>query len=135
MATIESGDLVHNETTEKAYTDITLESGENIYIDCPIHGIPLPFKVFSGDSIILEPQQCPRCTGELLGGEIASDQNQEPEQKIIDQIQRVRSNNNHNWMDILRLAFKHAPRQAKFIMKDIAECDQKINTLTKELVT
>ncbi|KKK75348.1 hypothetical protein LCGC14_2874620 [marine sediment metagenome] len=61
--------------------------------------------------------------------------NQRETDEILNQIQRVRSNNNHNWMDILRLAFKHAPRQAKFIMKDIAECDQKINTLTKELVT
>ena len=37
--------------------------------------------------------------------------------KIIDEIEKVRSKNNMNWMDILRLAFIHAPDEAKKLMK------------------
>ena len=29
--------------------------------------------------------------------------------KIIDQIEAIRTKNNKNWMDILRVAFKHSP--------------------------
>ena len=54
--------------------------------------------------------------------------------QIINEISKIRKRNNKNWMDILRLAFKHAPREAGFIMKDITECDQSITELTKELI-
>ena len=37
--------------------------------------------------------------------------------KIIDEIEKVRTTNNVNWMDILRLAFTHAPEDAKELMK------------------
>ena len=33
--------------------------------------------------------------------------------KIIDEIEKVRTRNNVNWMDVLRLAFKHSPEEAK----------------------
>ena len=33
--------------------------------------------------------------------------------KIINKIQEIRSKNNVNWMDLLRLAFKNAPDEAK----------------------
>ena len=36
---------------------------------------------------------------------------------IIDQIEKVRSRNNVNWMDVLRLAFKYAPDEARALMK------------------
>ena len=52
---------------------------------------------------------------------------------IIDQISKIREKNNRNWMNILRLAFKYAPEQAKDIMKDIADCDKRINELMKGL--
>ena len=39
--------------------------------------------------------------------------------KIIDQIQKIRSKNNVNWMDILRLAFKLDPMSASKIMKKL----------------
>ena len=35
---------------------------------------------------------------------------------IIDQIEKVRTKNNVNWMDLLRLAFTHAPDEAKLLM-------------------
>jgi hypothetical protein len=37
--------------------------------------------------------------------------------KIIDQIEKIRSKNNVNWMDILRLVFKLDPKNASKIMK------------------
>ena len=33
--------------------------------------------------------------------------------KIIDEIEKVRTRNNANWMDLLRLAFTHAPEEAR----------------------
>ena len=39
--------------------------------------------------------------------------------KIIDEIEQVRSQNNVNWMDILRLVFIHAPDEATELMRKI----------------
>ena len=33
--------------------------------------------------------------------------------EIIDELERVRANNNINWMNILRLAFKNSPSEAR----------------------
>ncbi len=52
---------------------------------------------------------------------------------IIDEIEKVRSRNNVNWMDVLRLAFKHAPEEAKALMKKINEEDNQISELFKKL--
>ncbi len=55
--------------------------------------------------------------------------------EIINKIQKTRSKNNKNWMDLLRLAFKENPRDAKKIVKGIFKEDIKIgkliNLLTK----
>ena len=53
--------------------------------------------------------------------------------KIIDEIEKVRSGNNINWMDILRLAFTHAPEEAKKMMKKIIDEDNRISELVKKL--
>ena len=53
--------------------------------------------------------------------------------KIIDQIENIRKKNNKNWMDILRLAFKHSPNNAAKIMLSIYKDDQKISKLVKKL--
>jgi len=53
---------------------------------------------------------------------------------IIDEIEKVRSRNNINWMDILRLAFKHAPQDSKALMKKINRSDDEISKLLKKLV-
>ena len=53
--------------------------------------------------------------------------------KIIDQIQKVRSKNNVNWMNVLRLAFKLDANQAKKIMKKINYDDKKISLLLNKL--
>ena len=54
-------------------------------------------------------------------------------QKHIDQIEKIRGKNNVNWMDILRLAFKHAPNEASKIMQRINSDDKKISNLLKKL--
>jgi len=53
--------------------------------------------------------------------------------KVINSIEKIRSKNNKNWMDIMRLAFKHAPNQAKALVKKINSHDQKISKLLKKL--
>jgi len=55
------------------------------------------------------------------------------DQEIIDEIEKVRSKNNINWMNILRLAFKYAPDEARQIVKKINSDDQTINKLLKKL--
>ncbi len=53
--------------------------------------------------------------------------------KIIDEIEAVRANNNVNWMDLLRLAFTAAPKDAKEIVKRINHDDGRISDLLKKL--
>tara|TARA_B110000037_G_C16873075_1_gene404845 strand:+ start:282 stop:476 length:195 start_codon:yes stop_codon:yes gene_type:complete len=47
--------------------------------------------------------------------------------QIINKIQTLRKKNNINWMDILRLAMKHAPNETKKILKNINDYDNKIS--------
>ena len=53
--------------------------------------------------------------------------------KIIDEIEKIRTKNNVNWMDVLRLAFIHAPEEAKNIMKKINQEDNRISELFEKL--
>ena len=53
--------------------------------------------------------------------------------KIISQIEKIRSKNNVNWMNILRLAFKLDPESASKIMKKINYDDKKISKLLNKL--
>ena len=53
--------------------------------------------------------------------------------KIITKIEKIRSKNNVNWMNILRLAFKLDPKGAKKIMKKINYDDKKISKLLNQL--
>tara|TARA_Y100000590_G_scaffold317054_1_gene358594 strand:+ start:645 stop:830 length:186 start_codon:yes stop_codon:yes gene_type:complete len=53
--------------------------------------------------------------------------------KIINQIQKIRSKNNVNWMDLLRLAYKLDPKNASKIMKKINYDDKRISNLLKKL--
>jgi len=54
--------------------------------------------------------------------------------KHINSIESIRGKNNKNWMDLLRLAFKHDPVGAKIIVKKIFQSDKKINFIIKKLV-
>ncbi|MCB1463590.1 MAG: hypothetical protein KDJ90_14455 [Nitratireductor sp.] len=52
---------------------------------------------------------------------------------LIDEIEKIRGRNNRNWMDLLRLAFKHAPQEAAAIVAEIYSHDQDISELAKKL--
>ena len=53
--------------------------------------------------------------------------------KIISKIERVRKNNNKNWMDILRTSFTYAPIKTAKIMSKIYSDDSRISKLVKRL--
>ena len=53
--------------------------------------------------------------------------------KIFNDIEKLRSKNNKNWIDILRLAFKHSPGEAKKIFKQIVNKDKQLIKLAKDL--
>ena len=53
--------------------------------------------------------------------------------KIISKIQDIRKKNNTNWMNLLRLAFRHAPDETANIMSKIYIDDDKISKLIKKL--
>lgn len=52
---------------------------------------------------------------------------------IIDKIEKIRSKNNKNWMDLLRLAFIKAPKETTKIMSEVFKHDEKISKLIKKL--
>ena len=52
---------------------------------------------------------------------------------IINKIEKIRKNNNSNWMDLLRIAFKHSPKETAKIMSNIYKHDNKIGLLSKKL--
>ncbi len=53
--------------------------------------------------------------------------------KTISLIQKARTINNKNWMDLLRISFKYAPKESKKILKRINLQDKKISILLKKL--
>jgi hypothetical protein len=52
---------------------------------------------------------------------------------IIDEIEKCRKKNNSNWMNILRLAYSKAPKEAVKIFVKIYNDDKKISALAKKL--
>jgi len=55
------------------------------------------------------------------------------DEQIINEIQKIRAKNNTHWMDVVKLAFKIAPDEARAIFKKIKYCDERVNELLKEL--
>lgn len=53
--------------------------------------------------------------------------------KIINQIEKVRTKNNVNWMNILRIAFQKDPEAAKKCFRKINTQDQQISRLVAQL--
>lgn len=53
--------------------------------------------------------------------------------EIIDKIQDIRSKNNVNWMDILRLAFRDSPQEARGLMGKVNQYDGEIAALLTQL--
>ena len=53
--------------------------------------------------------------------------------QLINKIQKIRSKNNINWMNMLKLAFKYDPKGASSLMAKIYTQDQNISELVKKL--
>jgi hypothetical protein len=53
--------------------------------------------------------------------------------KIIDEIEKVRTKNNINWMDVLRIALEENPEKALRCMRKINSQDGRISRLMKKL--
>ena len=53
--------------------------------------------------------------------------------KIIKKIEKARSTNNKNWMELYRLALSVAPHETIKIIKKILLQDKKITSLAKKL--
>lgn len=53
--------------------------------------------------------------------------------KIVNKIQKIRSKNNKNWMDLLRLSLKLDYKATSNILSEIYKDDKKITALIKKL--
>ena len=53
--------------------------------------------------------------------------------KIINQIQKIRSKNNKNWMDLLRLSLKLDFNLTSKILKEICKDDKRISNLAQKI--
>jgi hypothetical protein len=62
-----------------------------------------------------------------------SKKNIEEDLKIIDEIEKIRSRNNVNWMDLLRIGITNAPKETKKIIQKINSDDNKISELFSKL--
>ncbi len=54
---------------------------------------------------------------------------------LLDQITRVRSQNNVNWMDLLRIALKADPKSTRQVMSKILICDLEVSRLLRAMAT
>ena len=54
---------------------------------------------------------------------------------VIKKIENILKKNNVNWMGLLRLAFKHAPKEASQLMKRVNSEDKKISSLLSKLTS
>lgn len=55
------------------------------------------------------------------------------DEQIIDAIQKVRSNNNKVWMDLVRLAVRVAPEESKRLFSLITDNDEQVSRLLRRL--
>ena len=54
--------------------------------------------------------------------------------RIISKIENIRKKNNVNWMNVLRIAFKHDPKKTASVMAKIYRDDQRVGKLVKKLI-
>ena len=52
--------------------------------------------------------------------------------KLVNQIQKIRSKNNKNWMDLLRLSLKLDFNSTSKILKEICKDDKRISNLAQK---
>ena len=53
--------------------------------------------------------------------------------KLVQKIQKIRSKNNKNWMDLLRLSLKLDFNSTSKILKEICKDDSRISSLAKKI--
>ena len=53
--------------------------------------------------------------------------------KIVNQIQKIRTENNKNWMDLLRLSLKLDFNSTSKILKEICKDDKRISSLAQKI--
>ncbi len=53
--------------------------------------------------------------------------------KIINQIQKIRTKNNKNWMDLLRLSLELDFNSTSKILKEICKDDKRISALAQKI--
>ena len=53
--------------------------------------------------------------------------------KLVNQIQKIRSKNNKNWMDLLRLSLKLDFNSTSKILKEICKDDKRISNLVQKI--
>tara|TARA_B100001121_G_C18664353_1_gene610568 strand:+ start:322 stop:531 length:210 start_codon:yes stop_codon:yes gene_type:complete len=53
--------------------------------------------------------------------------------KLVDKIETIRSKNNKNWMDLLRISLKLNFEETSKILKEICKQDNDINKLAKKI--
>ena len=53
--------------------------------------------------------------------------------KLVNQIQKIRSKNNKNWMDLLKLSLRLDFKNTSKILKDICKEDRSIASLAKKI--
>ncbi len=55
------------------------------------------------------------------------------EEDLIDQISRVRSQNNTHWMDLLKIALRADPKHTKEVLGRILICDLEVSRLLRSM--
>ena len=53
--------------------------------------------------------------------------------KVFDEIEKIRSKNNKNWMNLLRLLYDVKPKETIEIINQILNKDEKLISLAKKL--
>jgi hypothetical protein len=53
--------------------------------------------------------------------------------KLVNQIQKIRSKNNKNWMDLLKLSLKLDLKNTSKILRSICSEDKRISELAKKI--
>ena len=53
--------------------------------------------------------------------------------RMVNKIQKIRSKNNKNWMDLLKLSLKLDPKKTSRILSAIYQFDQQISKIAKKL--
>jgi len=91
------------------------------FIVCPKDARKIVKNIYSSDYKILK-----------LSNELSKNMGRS-DLEIIKDIEDVRAHNNTNWMDLIRLAFEHAPMEAKKIMSAIHSDDAEVTKLLEEL--